>query len=329
MPLIAWGLLEIGAMLAFALGLALYEAWGHTIGRFLQWLANVAISIPRITTVHPFGFAKSLDNQIRSSFGGLATSNQKALVYSLHLATSRVIWAGQDLEGLARDIHDRIERTSAASRAAIRAQIATDVMPRLRTLDREYKGIDQTVRDLETKIRKGGVVLTLQDWALLRRGIDRLNKDVARLKTEVHGITHTKSGVKTPAIPRVTHPARAWTDALTKPAAIAMTVTALGSLGLNKLRCPGFTNLLNKRGCGLGGLLDDLLGLFVDAIVLTNICRVLPWLEEGFATVAAPLIGTIAAAGAGLCSEGSAQSPELGVPQLSLPASAGTGLHLP
>jgi hypothetical protein len=75
--------------------------------------------------------------------------------------------------------------------------------------------------------------------------------------------------------------------------------------------------------------LDALLGLLGEVFLVTNICRVIPWLEEAFSVVASPLISTLAAAGAGLCAPGSSAAPPLDTPRLYLPASPSDALYLP
>lgn len=74
--------------------------------------------------------------------------------------------------------------------------------------------------------------------------------------------------------------------------------------------------------------LDDVLTLFADFFILTNICRVIPWLESGFAEVAGPLISTLARAGAGVCNAGYASGPTLDTPTLYLPETSGGSLFI-
>jgi hypothetical protein len=74
--------------------------------------------------------------------------------------------------------------------------------------------------------------------------------------------------------------------------------------------------------------LNDLLALLSDFFILTNICRVIPWLEEAFTVVAAPLIAQLARAGAGLCNAGYAREPDMIVSLPTLPPVDGT-LYIP
>ena len=112
-------------------------------------------------------------------------------------------------------------------------------------------------------------------------------------------------------------------------AAVTAAIAALGLVGLDLIKCAESGNLFNKRGCGLWTLLDDALGLIFDLTVVATICEVIPLLEEAFSVIASPLISTVSAAGAGLCSPGSARAPQLAVPTLDLPPSPGDTLYLP
>lgn len=95
------------------------------------------------------------------------------------------------------------------------------------------------------------------------------------------------------------------------------------------VRCRN-VNRVGRALCGMPGhLLDDFLGLVTDFAVLVNICQVIPWLEAAFTVTAAPLIGVLARAGAGLCGAGVSKPPALAVPPLNLPPVQATTLQLP
>lgn len=64
---------------------------------------------------------------------------------------------------------------------------------------------------------------------------------------------------------------------------------ALGAIGLGGLNCLSFSKFLNKWSCGLGPLLDALLGLVVSSIVLEETCVLLPFLESAFGDVVGPI----------------------------------------
>lgn len=128
---------------------------------------------------------------------------------------------------------------------------------------------------------------------------------------------------------------RTWKWIRTHPSSLAATAFAgavawaLARLGGGWIRCNNWRNIGRTVCNAPSHLIQDLLGLVADFFVLTNICTVIPWLEEAFSVVAAPLVSVLAKAGAGLCGPGSHAPAALDVPSLHLPASAGYTLHLP
>lgn len=95
--------------------------------------------------------------------------------------------------------------------------------------------------------------------------------------------------------------------------------------GLGSAECRGKV----KGICGTSsGAWENLLGLFADIIILTDICHVLPLLEEGLSAVATPLVEGLTDVGAGLCSAGYAGPAALSVPTLHTPAAPGFTLAL-
>lgn len=117
----------------------------------------------------------------------------------------------------------------------------------------------------------------------------------------------------------------------------------LGPLAFLAIPIAGITTLIGLLECknvqrGLKGfcsmpsnLLNDLLALITDFLVLTNICTVLPWIEDA-ANEVLPFITEFTTGAAALaCSGGRQISPTLTVPTLQLPPSTGTlpALQLP
>jgi len=120
------------------------------------------------------------------------------------------------------------------------------------------------------------------------------------------------------------HPWTAVTGAFVGAVAIA-----LARLGLDWIRCPTAKAVFKKRGCNLWRDLDRLLGLVGEVALVTNICQVIPWLEEGFSVVAAPLVSTLTGIGAGLCGANSAPPELLPVTTLYIPSGPDATLYLP
>lgn len=97
------------------------------------------------------------------------------------------------------------------------------------------------------------------------------------------------------------------------------------------LECKNFSRFLPKFCSMPTNLLSDLLALITDFLILTNICTVLPWIEDAANEVLPFLTEFTTGAAALACSGGRQISPTLTVPTLQLPPSTGTlpALQLP
>jgi hypothetical protein len=84
-------------------------------------------------------------------------------------------------------------------------------------------------------------------------------------------------------------------------AAVATAIAALGLVGIDLLKCDESKSLYNKRGCGLWNGLEDLLGLFIDALVLTDLCEIIPETVKFFGLVEGALTGLIVQASNAVC----------------------------
>ena len=92
-------------------------------------------------------------------------------------------------------------------------------------------------------------------------------------------------------------------------------------LGLGWLRCSNVKKI-GSQLCGMPtGLFESLLALVTDFLVLTNICTVIPILEQGFEVVEPAIAELTSGAAALLCAGRYPGPPALGVPALKLPAS--------
>lgn len=167
--------------------------------------------------------------------------------------------------------------------------IGADVLPRIRSLDRALGRVEH-------------------------KTIPALRGEVATLEGDVTALgEYIRANFLSNA-----------TEAVTAAVAVA-----LAALGLGGLRCNTLGNMMKRRGCGLWGDLESILGLLADTVLLTNICSLLPPLEAAVSEVADPLVVALTDVGAGLCSGGIGPPPTLTVPPLSLPASPGLSLNLP
>ena len=152
----------------------------------------------------------------------------------------------------------------------------------VKTLERDFKGIEHDVRTIEKSLAHGIGNDVLPRLRTLEREVGKVENVVI---PGIRGIANTAENEVTAL--------RKWITA-NMPLASTLTFAgavawALGSLGLGALRCRGFTNLLGKWGCGLGGLLDALLGLAISALALESVCATLPILETAFGDVVGPI----------------------------------------
>lgn len=104
----------------------------------------------------------------------------------------------------------------------------------------------------------------------------------------------------------------------------ALAIVALGRIGAGWVKCSNWQKI-GRAGCRIPTrLLDDLLGLAVDFLVVTNVCTVLPYLTRVASEVGTPLIEGLTAAGAGLCRGASAPAAlHVQLDPASLPTSTG------
>ena len=111
---------------------------------------------------------------------------------------------------------------------------------------------------------------------------------------------------------------------------LAIPIAGISTL-IGLLDCKNFGRFA-KSLCSIPtNLLSDLLALITDFLVLTNICTILPWIEDA-ANEVLPFITEFTTGAAALaCSAGGSTSPTLSVPTLQLPSSTATlpALQLP
>lgn len=101
-----------------------------------------------------------------------------------------------------------------------------------------------------------------------------------------------------------------------------LVLAGINKLGLSWLRC-GNVNRLGRVLCkSPAHWIDDILGLITDFLVLTDICQVIPWMEEGLKVVEPLITDFTTGASAIVCRDSHARAAPLSVPALHLPASS-------
>ena len=82
--------------------------------------------------------------------------------------------------------------------------------------------------------------------------------------------------------------------------------------------------------CGMPrNFLNDLLALTADFFILTNICRVIPWLETAYADVAEPLVARLTEVASRVCAPPHGKPAVLDIPELRVSPVTFTQLYLP
>ena len=304
----AGGIAALGllALLGTYLAIGMLKAWDETLGNFLRHLASwVDVSI---LGRHPFRSVSHLisaaDAQVRNAFSTLALKGESASAWAFTQAGHMFWWTTHEIAQLAEDTLHALERTAVQTIPSAVRKSEAATLARLR-------GIDQTVGRIEAQAKA--------QLKRLQVGIDRLGRDITTVIPKSISAVRSRVG----ALERYERTAKkdvAGIKAKFATAAFtALVAGALARMGLRWIRCEN----VGKAGKALckshSGWLDDLLGLVTDFVFLANVCQVIPWLEEGFSVVAAPMIEEFGKVGAGLCNASYKPAKRSAAPSLSLP----------
>jgi hypothetical protein len=276
------------------------------------------------------GAVNAVAQAVTWAVGKIETGIDKLIGAAWHLLAHYMDVLWHQIEGQASLLTQfaqmilNLTHAHALLRALVHRAVGTAqaILPRVKSLEREWHGIEHRVKVLERDIAKGiGHDLRIQVKALEREVTTIESKVIPKVESAEQALARDISALGDYIRSNFVSTA---TDAITAAVAVA-----LGAMGLSGLRCNSLLNSLKNRGCGFWNGLEDLLGLFVDTLLLTNVCELLPILETVVSDVADPLVIALTDIGAGLCSGGIGAAPPLKVPALSLPANPGLTLNLP
>lgn len=275
----------LGSLLAFCLAVALTVLWVQILRGPLVRIASVSV-----LRHHPFGWLNTVVGNVDEWLKAAEQGGERGMVWSLHTLMWSLSTSAKLTRDLARETWGGLDWWKRHTTRHVGAQTAQNVTPRVRTLEREYKGIDARVDRVERREqakRATGAAAGAQDESRLRRGIDRLTKRVGHVERELHGIEHAQAHAGAHAVPgataiprtaprtvpRTRAPAHHWTDVLTKLSAAALVGYALARMGLNWLRCPALGRIGRKVGCGGFSWLEGFLATTFEALVVLDLCR--------------------------------------------------------
>jgi len=163
-------------------------------------------------------------------------------------------------------------------------------------LEREFQGIEHRVRVIEREIAQG-----IGSDVLPR--IKTLEREVANVEGKVIPAIEGAETALANDVTALGEYIRANYLSSATDAVTAAVAVALGALGLGGLRCNTLLRSLTNRGCGLWQGLEDLLGLLIDAIALTHLCDLPTWIEELFSPLLGDLTSLISSAANSLCAQ--------------------------
>jgi hypothetical protein len=184
---------------------------------------------------------------------------------------------------------------------------------RLKALDRRLERLQHRERVLEHDLAKG-----IGEDVLPR--IKSLDREINKIRTKDIPAIRAADAQASDAISNLYEWAKG-KAALVGVGTFAFAVAAvLDTLGLGGIKCPSFGNLFNKRGCGLWNELEDVLGLLVDALVLVDLCNVIPTIEGLLGEFEGPLVTLVSDAANAVCAQPPSGWTMLSSPPLSLPS---------
>lgn len=279
-----------GAVIALIVAWFLKVFFDHSLGPILRAIGNVGFGgVAGVGSVHPLRFLVKAADDVDKFLTGVIAGCERAVVHSF----GAMLWAFYDLAftivKFAYDANTAIDNVWARlTRDAVPAK-AQVTKTQLRKLQAELAHDEIRLGRLEHAHAGAIGAASLADFRLLSRGIDRLKKEIAHVKTQIRGIEGTKVGTKVKPAQKVKSPAKSWTDIFTKTAAVALVGYALSKMRLGWVRCPN-VGKFGKFICGFNSLLMDTLLAGLALVTVTE--GIVPFAEQVQGVVGdfAPLI---------------------------------------
>ncbi len=248
------------AVLAFCLAVALTVLWVQILRGPLVKMAGVSIA-----HFHPLGFLASVVKNVDNWLDSAEKGSERAVVWCLHGIMAAWSTSAKLTADLAQATWEGLEWWKRHTTRHVGAQTGQSISPRLKTLERQYKGIDGRLDRVEHWERTHGSVGAAKSTPLganisgevktLRREYRGIDQRLDRLEhAQTHTGTKAKPGeaAKPAAVPRVVPKSkgasRHWTDVLTKASAAALVTYALARWGASWIKC-GNWKRIGQRLC--------------------------------------------------------------------------------
>jgi hypothetical protein len=102
-PVLAYLVVGLLAMVAWAVCLGLHGVWIHTFGALFHKLGGIKISAGPLGSAHPLGFLDDAANSVANALLAGATKSQHTMGYFFHGVAVIQGWVARELVGLATD----------------------------------------------------------------------------------------------------------------------------------------------------------------------------------------------------------------------------------
>jgi hypothetical protein len=324
-------------LLALFVSMGMATLQRNVSGGFVQWAASAFRKIPLFggfTIDQIVKMDRFVTHQLGRAFNAVESQGVKWLTDLSHYQDVVGYWSLYWPIGLYHAVHrlltHSIPRAVTARTAPLSRQVdAAEAQAKAaagiaHTLPRTVKAHDRTqeVTRIETVAMPHA-----GEWNWIHDHFDTLKKSVAAAAAGAIGLALPHA----PSLPvpwgltaRQLRRRLGRAEALLGVTAFTAVLAATLGVSVRCLRPTGPLSRVSRRLCGLSGAaLNDLLSLIADVLIITEICEVIPLMEQGFNVIAEPLSGLIGEAGAALCGGDFDPPPTLSLPTLSLPALVG------
>jgi hypothetical protein len=246
----------------------------------------IRLAAVHILHYHPFHWLAEVVTNVDKWLKSAEEGGERGMTWSLHTLMWSLSTSAKLTRDLAHATWSGLEWERRHTTRHVSAPVPQSIDPRIKTLEREYKGIEAELKQLERREQAQkavGATAGTIDHAHLQRGIDRLAKRTGTLEHEVAGLEHAQAHAGAKArpgavpvprvVPRSKPATRHWSDILTKLGAVGLVGYALARMGLSWLRCPSLLRMGKRIGCGGFGWLEGFFATAFEAMVVLDLCR--------------------------------------------------------
>lgn len=326
-------IIDLGIFALFFACLLMRKAWVATLGALLLRTADLVGAIEFSAKVFGRGFTIGLGPiaDILRTVNAEALNLLGAGINATDLAGKRMWhWTAYLIEATGRTIGGLAEWTYGELRHVARVIVPSYVGARLSPLERLTTQLAHQLAQLATHpttIVRPITRIIDPRIADIEREVDTLSRAVARVGADAHSpslpLPSIRPGWVLNGIDEIRAQLGRVTRILTPAGIVGLTAAAvLSSLDLGWLKCRG-VGRLGRELCGLGGLIETLLGDAIDALIVADLCEFVSVLSYATRKFAPVLLAFVNVENALIGCRGMTAPPALELPPLSLPPVTG------